>query len=121
VAIHVEPHPVFRRDGLDLRCEAVISFGRAALGGKITVPTLDGEEPLEIPAGTQTGSELRLSGRGVPAVNGRGKGDQVVRVVVRTPTRMSDEARELFERLAALEEKEGTTKGIFERVKDIFS
>jgi len=121
VVLHVREHPVFVRRELDLLCEVPIGFSQAALGGTIRVPTIDGEESLEVPAGTQPGTRFRLAGRGVPALDGRGRGDQYVTVRVRVPRRLSREQRELVERLAAHEVDEDDEPGLFERVKNIFN
>lgn len=119
VVLHVREHEVFERDGLDLHMRAPVSFSQAALGTRMTVPTIDGEEELDVPAGTQSGTEIRLRGKGVPQLGGRATGDQVVTVHVRTPTRLRGEQRELLERLAELEDDEDGP-GLFERVKNIF-
>jgi molecular chaperone DnaJ len=84
------------------------------------VPTIDGEESLTIPPGTQSGVTFRLKGRGVPAVEGGRRGDQYVRTRLRTPSRLSDTQRELFEELARLEGEEPEEPGLFDRVKNIF-
>ena len=121
VVIHVASHAVFQRDGKDIRSEVVIGFAQAALGSKIKIETLDGEEDFEVPAGSQSGTVFRLQGKGIPAVGGGGRGDQYVAVVVRTPARLTAEQRELFERLARIEGEEGSGRGLFDRVKDIFN
>jgi molecular chaperone DnaJ len=121
VVLHVREHPVFRRRDLDIHCDVPLSIARAALGGEIRVPTLDGERTLQIPAGTQSGESFRLKGLGVPALNGSARGDQQVTVRVRTPRRLSSEQRELFERLAELEGEETDEPGLFDRVRNIFS
>ena len=120
VVLHVRPHEVFSRQGRDLHCELAISYSRAALGGKAEVPTLDGSQPLDIPAGTQGGTTFRLRGLGAPAINSGARGDQYVTVLVRTPTRLSSEQRELLEKLAELEGDETDEPGLFDRVKNIF-
>jgi molecular chaperone DnaJ len=128
VVIHVQEHAFFQRDGNDLHCEVPLNFTTVALGGEIMIPTLDGDEPFEIPEGTQTGATFRLRGRGMPDVAGRGKGDLLVTVKVVTPKKVSREQRKLLEQLATALPKEKfeptprdeDDKGIFERVKDIF-
>ncbi len=129
VVVHVQEHPFFHREGNDLFCEVPVNFPTLALGGKITIPTLDGEEQLSIDDGTQSGETLRLKGRGMPDVSGRGHGDLHVTVKVVTPKKLSRDQKKLLEQLAASlpkEEFEPTPrgeqddKGIFERVKDIF-
>jgi molecular chaperone DnaJ len=127
--IHVQEHAFFQRDGNDLYCEVPLHFTTLALGGEIRIPTLDGDEPFEIPAGTDTGSTFRIRGRGMPDVSGRGRGDLLVTVKVSTPRKLSKEQKKLLEQLAATLPKEGfeptpigeqSDKGLFERVKDIF-
>jgi len=101
VVLEVEPHPYFRRQGDDILVELGINVAQAALGAQVTVPTLEGEEQIEIPPGTQTGSILRLRGRGVPHLRRNGRGDLLILVRVEVPTRLTREQRELFQRLAA--------------------
>jgi len=100
VHVHVQPHEVFERRGNDLYCEVAISFARAALGGKVTVPTIDGTEELDIPEGTQPGTTFRLRDRGVPDVGGRGRGHQYVVVQVEVPKKLSGEQRKLLRQFA---------------------
>jgi molecular chaperone DnaJ len=121
VLIHVREHPVFRREGQDLHCGLEITFSQAALGAIRAVPTIDGEHTLTIPAGTQSGTRFRLKGKGVPALDGRGRGDHYVAVHVRTPEGLDAEQRELFERLSEIEGEPVPDRGLFDRVKDIFS
>jgi molecular chaperone DnaJ len=129
VVIQVQEHPFFQRDGNDLYCEVPIDFPTVVLGGEIRVPTLDGEEPFAVPAGTQTGTTFRLRAKGMPDVSGRGHGDLMVTVKVRTPKKITKEQRKLVEQLAAslphqeydptpIEEQ--TDRGLLDRVKDIF-
>jgi molecular chaperone DnaJ len=97
VAVHVQPHPSLRRDGTELYYEAQVSIVQAALGTRITVPTVDGDEVVEIKAGTQPETEIRLRGRGVPHLRRAGaRGDLHVLVGVTVPTRLSKRARELL-------------------------
>ncbi len=120
VVFHVKDHDVFEREGNDLLCEVPVSFAQAALGTRLKVPALEGEEDIDLPAGTQTGTTFRLRGKGVPDLNGGGRGDQVVTVVVRTPRRLSARQRELLAELGRLEGEEAPERGLFDRVKDIF-
>jgi molecular chaperone DnaJ len=124
---HVAEHPVFRREDDELYCELAISYTTLALGGSITVPTLDGEETLSIPEGTQSGATLRLKGRGMPNVSGRGRGDLHVNVKVAVPKKLTREQRKALEELkrvlpASVEQtqRDSGEKPFFERVKDIF-
>ena len=123
VFIHVQEHPFFEREGSDLICTIPISFPQAALGAQIEVPTLDGKETLNIPDGTQTGSRFRIRGKGIPKLDGHGRGDLHVFVKVVTPTRLSKEQRQLLEELAALDrtENQPAEKKFTEKVKDLFS
>jgi molecular chaperone DnaJ len=97
--IRINPDKRFKRDGDNILSKADISFTLAALGGKVGVDTVDGEISLKIPEGTQSGTEFRLRGRGVPKLRGRGRGDHIVEVVVRTPTRLSRKQKELLREL----------------------
>jgi molecular chaperone DnaJ len=99
VHVTVRPHPFFVRQGNHIILEVGVNIAQAALGDIITVPTLDGEEDLAIPAGTQTGEVFRIRGRGVPDLRRNGRGDQQVVVTVQTPTKLTDHQRELFEAL----------------------
>lgn len=121
VTINVREHAEFSRDDCDLHSIVEISFSQAALGIAKTVPVLDGEHNLRIPAGTQSGTRLRLRGKGVPSLDGRRRGDHYLTVQVRTPPSLDNEQRELFERLAEVEGDPALDRGLFDRVKDIFS
>jgi molecular chaperone DnaJ len=129
VVVQVQEHAFFQRDGNDLYCEVPLNFPTVVLGGEIRVPTLDGDEPFSVPAGTQTGTTFRLRGKGMPDVGGRGRGDLMVTVKVRTPKKVSKEQRKLLEQLSTSlpgEEYEPTPledqtdRGLLDRVKDIF-
>jgi molecular chaperone DnaJ len=100
VSLEVEPHPHFRRRGDDLLMELSINVAQAALGTRVTVPTMEGEEELEVAAGTQTGMILRLRGRGVPHLRRNGRGDLLTLIRVEVPTELSKEQRDLFKSLA---------------------
>jgi molecular chaperone DnaJ len=100
VVVHVKPHEIFERNGSNILCEARISFPQAALGTKINVPTLKGEAKLKIPAGTQSETMFRLRGKGVPYLNGWGRGDQFVRIIVQTPTKLTRNQKKLLSELA---------------------
>ncbi len=120
LVIHVLPHKVFERRGTEIICEVPLPFTIAALGGKIRVPTLNGEEQLYIPAGTQTGAAFRLRGRGLPDPHGRLRGDEHVIVKVAVPTRLSAKQRELLRQLVNTEGGSAEEdKGLLERVKDV--
>jgi molecular chaperone DnaJ len=131
VFIHVEEHPFFRREGNDLACEIPVNFTTLALGGEITVPSIDGEdvrETVKIPEGTTTGETFRLRGKGIKDVGGRGRGDMLVTVQAITPHKLSKDQRRLLEQFAATlpaQKFEPTPqaadeRNIFDKVKDIF-
>jgi molecular chaperone DnaJ len=121
VVVQVREHPVFRREDTEILCDMPISFTQAALGASIDVPTLDGPAKLKVPAGTQTGKVFRLRGKGVPSLQGGGRGDQHVRVFVETPTHLTKEQRELLERFADAsgEETNPQTRTFWEKVQDV--
>ena len=103
VFLEEKSHDVFSRDGDNVVCDVDISFGQAALGTKLEVPSLRGTEEVKIPAGTQSGSVLKLSGKGVRSLHGHRHGDQLVRVHVRTPSKLSAREKELLEELSRSE------------------
>ena len=112
VVVHVAPHDIFERDGVNVHCEVTISFSQAALGADVEVPSLFGPKTLTIPRGTQTRDTLSLRGCGVPHVRGGGRGDQIAHVVVRTPTRLTERQEELLREFASLS---GETASVTQR------
>lgn len=100
VKIRVEPHPLFARDGADVRCSVPISFPQAVIGATIEIPTLDGKVSMKVPPGTQSGKQFRLRGKGIPLYGGAGSGDQLVTILVEVPTKLTREQRNLVEQLA---------------------
>lgn len=120
VVIHVSEHERFERQGSNLYVAVPITFAQAALGAEINVNTLDGEEKLKIPVGTQTGTVFRLKGKGMPALGGRGRGDLFVSATVITPTSLTREQRKLLEQLANVESKDLEDRGLVDKVRDIF-
>ena len=120
VVIHVAEHEQFERQGNNLYEAVPITFTQAALGAELMVKTLDGEEKLKVPMGTQTGTVFRLKGKGMPQLGGRGKGDLFVSVSVITPTSITREQRRLLEQLAEVESKDLEDKGLVDKVRDIF-
>jgi molecular chaperone DnaJ len=119
VVIYVKEHEVFVRDGDNVLCEVEISYPLACLGGEVDVPTLQGRVKMNIPPGTQSHKVFRLRGKGLPNLRGYGRGDQLVRVVVRVPRHLSQRERELLRELASLQGtmvEEGG--GIFKKFKD---
>lgn len=128
VVITVEPHEIFQRDGHDIILDMSINMVQAALGDTISVPTVDGEEDVEIKAGTQPGMIMKMRGKGVPKLRRdgttAGRGDQIIRLTVDIPTKLSDRQRELLRELGdsfGTEVKPKTGKGLFERVADFFN
>ncbi len=122
IFITVKPHELFERDGDDIVCEVPISFTQAALGAEIEVPTLFGKAKMKIPAGTQTHKMFRLRGKGLPNIRQHGQGDQFVRVMVETPTKLTTRQKELLEEFARVsgEQHNPITQGFFDKVKDMF-
>lgn len=96
IEVTIKPHAIFQRDGVNVLCELPISFTQAALGAELEVPTLDGKVRYTVPEGTQTGTVFRLRGKGIPLVHSKQRGDQLVSVVVETPTRLTREQKELL-------------------------
>lgn len=123
VALSVKPHPIFVREGNDVICEIPVSFTQAALGTEVEVPTLDGKVSVKIPEGTQSGKIFRLKGKGVPVLQGYGRGDQHVVVKVETPTNLSKRQRELLEEFACVsgEECQPQRQSFLDKVMGMFS
>lgn len=127
--VHVQEHEFFKRRDNDIVLEISINVAQAALGDKIVIPTVDGDVELVVPAGTQTGRVFRLRGKGIPRLrtdgSNSGRGDQLVYVQVEIPTKLTDEQRELFEKLAATMgtgvQTQRNGKGFFDRVMDFFA
>jgi molecular chaperone DnaJ len=120
IFLHIKRHGLFQREGTTLFARAPISFSTASLGGSITVPGLDGQaHELRIPAGIQSGKQLRQRGAGMPVLNGRGYGDMVVQIEVETPTKLTPRQKELLEEFRATETGEECpeTSGFFARLK----
>ncbi len=103
VILRVKDHPVMRREGYDVWCEVPVSFPQAALGAVVEIPSLDGKVRMRVPEGTQSGRILRMRGKGMPKSSSKNasRGDHMVRIVVETPTNLSESQRKLLERLAA--------------------
>ncbi len=121
VYIYVTKDDYFERDGNDIVCELPISFVQAALGAEVEVPTIEGRKAtIKIPEGTQTGTLFRLKGQGIPYLNGSGRGDQLVKVRLTTPTRLNEKQKEAlreFGRLAG-DKLQAEEKGVFKKIKD---
>ena len=122
VMLDVKPHKFFERDGDDLHCVMPISFPQAALGTELEIETLHGTETIKVPEGTQSGKEFVLRGKGVPHLNSHGKGDLVVEVRVQTP-KLNKQQKELMRQLGETltVDNKPTSRGLFDKVKDIFS
>jgi molecular chaperone DnaJ len=108
IIVHIAEDPVFKRDGDDLYVEARVPLVQAALGDEVSVPTLEGTALVTVPPGTQTGTVLRLKGKGLPDIRGRGSGDQFVMVTVVTPTKLTPHQRDL---LRQFQEESGGSEG----------
>lgn len=124
IFLHVKRHRMFEREGTTLLTRCPISFTKAALGGEIEIPGLDGaRHKIEIPAGIQSGKQLRKRGAGMPVLQGRGSGDLVIEIQVETPTKLSARQRELLREFQATETGEETpqSKGFFDRIKDVWN
>jgi len=121
VVTRVRKHPFFERDGSDLLCEIDVSFAQAALGARVEIPTLEGNEVVKVPAGTQPGETIRLKGKGVQDISGRRKGDLFVKVLVRTPDGLSKEQKALLQKFAELrgDDTESVDKTVIHKLKDI--
>ncbi|HEX6219185.1 MAG TPA: molecular chaperone DnaJ [Sphingomicrobium sp.] len=120
IFVHMKRHPLFHREGTTLIAECPVSFTTAALGGAITLPGVDGK-PVEmrIPAGIQSGEQLRQRGAGMSVLNGHGRGDLVARVLVETPTKMSAKQKKLLEEFRETETGDEcpAARGFFQRIK----
>jgi molecular chaperone DnaJ len=113
-------HDYFTRRGDHVVCELPISFTTAALGGTVSVPTLNGNETIKIPPGTQPGKVLKLRGKGIPHLHHSARGDQLVRVVVWVPTKLSKEDKSLLEKLTDSEsfKPPPANKSFFEKLRE---
>ena len=123
IFLHIRRHPVFERDGTNLVTRAPITFTSAALGGSIEIPGLDGKHiAVDIPAGIQSGKQLRKRGEGMPVLQGRGRGDLVIEIMVETPTKLSSRQKELLRELQETETGDETpqSKGFLDRIKEAF-
>ncbi|MFR3181277.1 molecular chaperone DnaJ [Dysosmobacter welbionis] len=100
ITITVRPHELFRREGTSVLCEAPITFTQAVLGAELEIPTIDGKVKYTLPEGTQSGTTFRLKGKGIPSINGRGRGDQYVTVYIETPKNLNKEQEEALKKFA---------------------
>ena len=125
VVIHLKEHSVFQRDGDDLHCEMPISFGLAALGGEIEIPTLDGSAKIKIPPETQTGQVFHLRGKGIKGVRSSYPGDLLCAVVIETPVRLTDRQKEILREMEEINRKDGSRhnprqKTFMDKVREFF-
>ncbi|RBW70497.1 molecular chaperone DnaJ [Bacillus taeanensis] len=122
VVFHIQPHEFFERHGDDIHCEMPLTYAQAALGDEIEVPTLHGKVKIKIPAGTQTGTNFRLRGKGVPNVRGYGQGDQHVTVKVVTPKNLTEKQKDLLREFAQISgtHPEEQHENFFAKVKRAF-
>jgi molecular chaperone DnaJ len=123
IVTEVKPHRFFRRRKDDILLDLSINLAQAALGAEVEVPTVDGDEKLRIPAGTQSGRSFHLRGKGVPHLRRNGRGDQIVIISVEVPKTITDEQRELFEQLAKTlgTEVKPQERSLLDDLKDLFS
>jgi len=123
VVLRVKEHAFFEREGNDLHCVVPVSFPQIALGTEIVVATMDGDYKLKIPEGTQSGTSFRIRNRGVPVLNGHGKGDLYVEVRVQTPAKLTKHQRELLNELGELSpvENKPQRRSLLGRMKDMFA
>ena len=122
LVMHIKKHPFFTREQDDVICEVPITFTQAALGVQIEVPTLYGKVEMKIPSGTQWGKTFRLKDKGFPNIHGYGKGDQLVKIVIETPTKLNKEQKELLAKFASLsgEQVQPNQKNFVDKMKDLF-
>jgi molecular chaperone DnaJ len=122
VVLSIKEHPVFERRDNDLHCTVPVNIAQAALGTEVDVLTFDGLEHVKVPEGTQHGEQIRLRGKGIPYLNSSGRGDLLVSIDVRVPTRLSREQKKLFEQLRETlpTENEPQERGLLDKVKDFF-
>ncbi|WP_165249666.1 molecular chaperone DnaJ [Paludisphaera soli] len=123
IQIMVRKHEFFERRRNDLLCQVPISFAQAALGAEVEVPTLEGPGRVQVPRGTQSGDAIRLKGRGMPDIGGRGRGDEIVEVVVETPRHLTPRQEELLREFAEIEHLQVSPrrKSFFEKLRDYFT
>lgn len=120
ITVSVRPDPLFERDGYNVLCEVPLTFMQAALGDEVVVPTIDGKVKYTVPEGTQPGTVFRLRNKGIPYVNGRGRGDQYVTVVLEVPKNLNQKQKQAlkeFEKVTT-EKNYEKRKGFFEKLKD---
>ena len=122
VVINILAHEFFTRDEFDIICEVPITFGQAALGAEVEVPSLRGKIKLKIPPGTQSHKVFRLKGKGLPRLGSYGEGDELVRVIVEIPTKLSHDQKELIQQLesSSAASSHPMHSSFFEKVRNLF-
>lgn len=122
ITVNVRPHPIFTRDGYDVWCDMPLTFVQAALGAEVTVPTLDGIVKYTVHEGTQPGDVFKFRGKGIPHINGMGRGDQYVRVVVEIPRNLTERQKEILRNfdMATSDKNYSKRKGFLDKIKGIF-
>jgi len=120
VLIGVKPHSIFKREGNDLYTEGSISFAKAALGGEVEIPTLNGKVKMKIPAGTQSGKVFRIRGKGMPDLHGYGRGDELVRIRIKVPTSLTQQQKRLLEEFAKISGEDISSSSFAEKIKQAF-
>ncbi|NQZ74284.1 MAG: molecular chaperone DnaJ, partial [Dinoroseobacter sp.] len=119
IFVDVKEHPIFQREGVDLYCRVPVGMSSAALGGDVEVPTIDGgRSRVKIPAGSQSGKQMRLRGKGMPALRGAGSGDMFIEIAVETPVNLTSRQKELLREFEDLsDDNHPETSGFFSKVK----
>jgi molecular chaperone DnaJ len=120
IFIEVADHPLFQRDGSDLYCRVPVSMTKAALGGEVEVPTIDGgRSRVKVPEGSQSGRQMRLRGKGMPALRGTGMGDMYIELAVETPVKLTSEQKELLRKFEEISAKSNNpdAHGFFDKVR----
>ncbi len=122
VTVMVKEDPIFQRDGFDVWVDIPITYAQAVLGDEITVPTVDGKVSYNVPEGTQPGTTFRLRNKGIPYVNGRGRGDQYVRVTIEVPTNLSGKQKDMLKEFesSTSDKNYAKRKSFFDKIKDAF-
>ena len=124
IVVSVRPHPIFQRDGATIFCAVPITIAAAALGNSIDIPTIEGKRAkVQIPAGTQTGRQFRLRGKGMTGVQGRGRGDMIIETVVETPVDLTARQKELLREFDEAGRSKGhhpESEGFFSRVREFW-
>ncbi len=124
VYVNVRPHPIFERRGNDVWCEMPITFSQAALGAEVTVPTIDGKVSYQVREGTQPGDVFKLRGKGIPYVNGRGRGDQYVQVTVEVPRNLTQKQKDVLKEFDSSTKDDSKhyakRKTFFDKIKTMF-